>query len=583
MGEENPNAKDGGAGRKRRNVTIDATPTRVEVAEAAAAEAVAATVAEPARDAPTTAEATAAPGEAATAAGTAAPGDTTSGDTTSGNAAAGDAASEGTMAGEAVAEDAAKAATPADGGEAGREAAPGPTRSEPATEAAATVAPAVAKRPSVLAPTLAAGLIGGLVALGAGYGALVGGYLPAGGGQAEELARARAALAAMQARVDELAAQPRLAAKDIGVIGELPARVAALEKRPAEGGASEALGKAQAELAARVDALRAAFETRQAAMDEIGAEFAKLRDDLAARASAAGGQVAAQGQQVASSSQAAAEKALADLGKRLAALEARPPVDINAATEALRKAQDDVRQKLAALETETRGMADKLGAATTQKVNEAASALLGKVDQQVATVKQAIEGVSGKVGTLEKSAGVGLQARDQATLAVALGALKTAIDAGRPYASELATAKSLARDTLDLSALEASAAAGVTPGPVIIERFQPAARKILDAHEQARGGGGFLDRLWLNAQQIVRVRPTGEVAGDGVPERIARIEARLNAGDLAGAAAEWRKLPEESRKIGADWGAALEARVAAAAAIDAVNRAVLSTLAKPAG
>lgn len=593
MAEDNSNPKDGGgAGKKRRGVTIDATPTKVELIEE--------TVVKAADDAVTAAEAT-----------TEAPVETVAATVESVAAEAASAAepsSELKIEGDAIATPTDGEATAGAGDQPVAEAAVDKPAAEPvedkpeakvetpAEPAVAILPPVAAKRPSVVVPALASGLVGGAVALGLGYGALVMGYLPAGGGASEDLTKAKAALAQLQAKVDELAAQPKLSAKDAATLGELPNRIAALEKRPAEtgGGAAEAIEKLKAEVNAQIgtqiEAVKQAVAARQATIDQINSDFAKLKDDVAARAAQAGqaGQQAlAQGQQAGqqavSGAQVAAEKALADLTKRLQALEARPPVDVAAATEALRKAQDEVRQKVAALEAETKGMADKLGAATTQKVNEAASALLGKVDQQVATVKQAIDGVSGKVGTLEKSAGVGMQARDQATLAVALGALKSAIDAGRPYAAELATAKSLARDMVDLSALDVTAASGVLPGPVIVERFQPVARKILDAYEQSRGGTSFMDRLWLNAQQIVRVRPTGEVAGDGVPERIARIEARLTAGDLGGAAAEWKKLPDDSRKIGAEWGAALEARVGAAQAIDAVNRAVLSTLSKPAG
>jgi hypothetical protein len=463
-----------------------------------------------------------------------------------------------------------------------------------AASIAATAIPANTaspKQPSILGPALAAGLVGGVLALGGAYGLTLAGLWPQARPTvaAPDLAPLQARLTQVQTRVDELAAAPRLAARDAALITDLPNRLAALEKAAAD--AARGGSALPADLTQRIDALKKLVDERQPRLDQITADLAKVREEMARVAAQAGRAVATSAQPAASAATAAvqqaegaAQQAIADLQARLAALEAKPVApDLSQTTKALQSATDEVRARLAQLETEAKAIAAQASDAATRKASEAAGAVSSAVNAQVSELRKLIDGMSGQVGSLEKTAGAGMAARDQATLAVAIGALKTALDQGRPFSQELATAKALARGSIDLAALDRVAEVGVVPGPVLVEQFKVAARKVLDHNDQTTAASGFVDRLWLNAQQIVRVRPTGEAVGEGIPETIARIEARLLAGDLAGALTQWRMLPEAARGAAGGFGPALEARVAADAALDAVSRSILSTLTKPAG
>ena len=72
---------------------------------------------------------------------------------------------------------------------------------------------------------------------------------------------------------------------------------------------------------------------------------------------------------------------------------------------------------------------------------------------------------------------------------------------------------------------------------------------------------GFFDRLLSSAESLVTVRPIGSVAGDGVPEKVARMEVALKAGDLGAAIAEFDTLPEEAKAAGAAFGDKIRARL----------------------
>lgn len=199
---------------------------------------------------------------------------------------------------------------------------------------------------------------------------------------------------------------------------------------------------------------------------------------------------------------------------------------------------------------------------------------------RTAAVEARFNGFSDRIGEIESFARRGADARTDAVLALSLGALRAAVDDGRPFATELATARTLARGAVDLAVLEPLAATGVPTSALLVDRYGAVAKRILQATAPAEAGG-LMDKLLANAGQAVSIRKVGEVGGDGPEARVARLEDRLKARDLAGALAEWRALPEAGRKVSADWAAGLEARVAVDKALAASTASVLSKLVQP--
>ena len=74
-------------------------------------------------------------------------------------------------------------------------------------------------------------------------------------------------------------------------------------------------------------------------------------------------------------------------------------------------------------------------------------------------------------------------------------------------------------------------------------------------------------RLWsrfvANAKSLVTIRRTGEISGDTTEAIVARMEERLETGDLAGAVAEGDALQGPARDAAAGWLADARARLEA--------------------
>jgi hypothetical protein len=85
-----------------------------------------------------------------------------------------------------------------------------------------------------------------------------------------------------------------------------------------------------------------------------------------------------------------------------------------------------------------------------------------------------------------------------------------------------------------------------------------------------------VDRLLASARSLVRVRPVGNVQGDGVSAHIAHFRDAVTGGDLAKAAEEYDALPDRVKAAGADFMAGLQARLKA----DALAQKALASVLK---
>lgn len=154
--------------------------------------------------------------------------------------------------------------------------------------------------------------------------------------------------------------------------------------------------------------------------------------------------------------------------------------------------------------------------------------------------------------------------------AVASSALKTAIDRGGPYLAELEAFASIAPDDPSIAPLRAHAATGVPSRADLVRAFQPVADAMIEAIHQPSGDQGIVDRLLSSASSLVTVRPVGSVEGDTPEAIVARIENKLQNGDLKGAQIEWQTLPQPAQKAGADFKSKLDDRIAVEDAVGAL-------------
>lgn len=362
-------------------------------------------------------------------------------------------------------------------------------------------------------PVLAAGLVGGVVALlGAGVLQWTG-MLSSGSGPAEYDG---AAVAALKAEVEGLKQQVEAVKSAPG--GD----TSALSQSVTD--LSSALDQAKAEIAALKDAVAqgaagdgAAVETLNRKVGEIETAVAALKETLA---QGAGGGAA-----------------LETLNQKLDALQSSV-VALEGST-ASREVIDTVNQKLAALE----------GAVT------AASDAAKAGEARIATLEQSVSSLSGQVASQA--------AQPKVALAIAAAALKSAIERGGTFTAEVETFAAIAPNAPELPALREIAAKGVASRSELAEGMEEAANAMIAADQPLPADAGFWDSLWASAESLVKVRPIGAVEGDTVPAKVARMEVAVKSGDFPKALAEFDTLPEAVKAAGQAFADRIKARVAA--------------------
>ena len=153
--------------------------------------------------------------------------------------------------------------------------------------------------------------------------------------------------------------------------------------------------------------------------------------------------------------------------------------------------------------------------------------------------------------------------------AVAVTALKTAIDRGGPFLAELDALKSIAATDPAVTGLADDARTGIAPRSDLVRDFPAVADTMLEATRHSDPNQGVFSRLMDSASSAIRVRPVGSVEGEGPEAVVARIEDKLTNGDLKGASLEWDTLPEPAKTAGAEFKTKLDQRIRVEGLIDA--------------
>jgi len=201
-------------------------------------------------------------------------------------------------------------------------------------------------------------------------------------------------------------------------------------------------------------------------------------------------------------------------------------------------------------------------------------ALAATLRQGIAALEQTAKGAD------ERIARAASGADKAARLAFAALALRTAVERGDPFASELAAIKPLG-DAAQIAALEPFAATGVPRAAALGRELAQLTPPMLNAAGAAPRESGIMDRLQQGAERLVRIRPVNETAGDDPAAVIARAEVKAANGDLTGALADLSRLPDAVRAPAKDWMKKAETQVAALAAARRLSDSAVGALAKP--
>lgn len=243
---------------------------------------------------------------------------------------------------------------------------------------------------------------------------------------------------------------------------------------------------------------------------------------------------------------------VADLKQKVAMLKnaPAPQPDNSNEIDGLKSAVGKLGNEFSALS----GQVDKLGKQVTQTSQQTVSkAAVGGLNGDMKSLQGAvgkngsqIDALSGRVDQLAKKVA---QAGNEAALvkAIAASSLSTAIERGGSFRPELKVYRSVAPDDPAGQQLEKLAVAGVPSRQQLLDEFPKAADAILAAVNGPSQSGGIFDRLMSSAESVIKIRPTGNVQGNGPKAVVARMEAKLKEGDLNAVVKEWSSLPETGR------------------------------------
>jgi hypothetical protein len=197
-------------------------------------------------------------------------------------------------------------------------------------------------------------------------------------------------------------------------------------------------------------------------------------------------------------------------------------------------------------------------------------------------LQQSLQPVSSKLGELENRLASLAKAQDDlrastgtAALTMAVQNLRRAVADGKPFASELKTLASLTPEPLDAAPLEARRASGLPSLASLQRDFDLSAKAAIDA-ARPNGDGTLTGDLLARARSLVRVRPTGDIPGDGPEAILARAENRLDSGDLPAAIRETGQLAGPAAQAMNPWLTEAKARVAADEALAKIEAKLTS-------
>ncbi|UXM95791.1 hypothetical protein N5853_03965 [Bartonella sp. HY329] len=151
------------------------------------------------------------------------------------------------------------------------------------------------------------------------------------------------------------------------------------------------------------------------------------------------------------------------------------------------------------------------------------------------------------------------RAKSMTTL-IAANALKSAVDRGGSYVSELATFESLAPEGIALDELKKYSTTGIASNAALSEEFSSVADAIAATENQVGSDANLGQKAWSYAKGFVAIRPVGNVEGDNAGAIAARMEVAIKEADYNRALSEWQKLPQSAKDVSANFISKLKVR-----------------------
>ena len=266
-------------------------------------------------------------------------------------------------------------------------------------------------------------------------------------------------------------------------------------------------------------------------------------------------------------------EAIAELRRRVETLQASAAAadrKAAAASDAATKAGSELQAVTAKLASLGNAQAPDTSAfsAQAQRAEAAAAALGQRLDQ-----------IAGRLGSVETQAKAASNASPEAMAAariVLAERVQRALAGGRPFAGDIAALAKSGVAQADLAALTAVA----TSGAPTREALQAGFRKhgATFQREVMPVSDSWTDKLLALTSRIVTVRPVGDSGSTDPATLPIRLESAIAAGDIVKAVSLWGQLPEPARRASAEFGADLQKRAAADAAIAKIAQDAVAAL-----
>lgn len=165
-----------------------------------------------------------------------------------------------------------------------------------------------------------------------------------------------------------------------------------------------------------------------------------------------------------------------------------------------------------------------------------------------------------------------------AAAALAAASLAEATQGSGPFDAELAALERLMPLSAEVRALKPFAEGGAPSRAALAAEFDAAAAKASIAARDPGETGGFLDRLRHALSSIVTIRQVGSTTGAAPDAVLARADAAVAEGDIAGALTLLRDLPPAAAQAMAPWQSRALQRVAVDRQVAAIRSRAISDL-----
>ncbi|WP_322185869.1 hypothetical protein [Fulvimarina sp. 2208YS6-2-32] len=307
-----------------------------------------------------------------------------------------------------------------------------------------------------------------------------------------------------------------------------------------------------------------------AAADTTTSQIERLEQELAALRTQVDESTAAAGAQDESVPGLTPEEVNA-LNSRLQALETSASDAASGQAGAAEAAEDiaELRQTLSETqETASAAQDTATGAQTAaEEAAQSASSAQSSVEALQSSLEETRQTFETRLASIE-------QRQADASTALAAAGLKSAIDSGGAFETELQNFADAGGAQEATETLRPYAGSGVPTAGMLAERWNDVEGAVSAALTGPGTDAPIGDQVMAGFRSLVETRPSGEIPADATsPDAvIAKLDRAISAGDLQGFVQEWQTLPDDAKQAGSAFFADVEARLAANKALsDAIS------------